>query len=267
MSINWSHIDNQSLLGRCLRFPLRFIPRESMVRIRRGPAKGMKWIVGSSNHGCWLGTYELEKQLALQKAVRKGMVVYDIGAQAGFYTLFFSRVVGEDGKVYAVEPLAENLRYLLAHIQLNELRNVEVIAAALCEKSGLENFSIDRERSQNRLVASGKSILRVPTLSLDDLIEGQGCAPPNLIKMDVEGAEVRILQGARTTLDRSRPILFIALHGEEQRRACWEILKDTDYRVCDIEGRELSDWAVTDEVCAWLPTGLRHECVSSDAGK
>lgn len=86
MSINLSRISNRSLLGRFLRFPLRFIPQESVVRIRRGPAQGMKWIVGSSNHGCWLGTYELEKQLALQRAVRQGMVVYDIGAQAGFYT-------------------------------------------------------------------------------------------------------------------------------------------------------------------------------------
>lgn len=237
------------------------------MRVLRGPAKGMKWIVGSSNHGCWLGTYEMEKQLALERAVRQGMVVYDIGAQAGFYTLILSCLVGGDGKVYAVEPFAENLRYLLAHVSVNGLRNVEVIAVALCEKTGLENFSVDCGRSQNRLVSRGKSNLRVPTASLDDLIECWGCAPPHLIKMDVEGAEARVLQGARTTLRRFRPILFIALHGEEQRRACREILQSLDYRVCDLDGRELSDQAGTDEVSAWPATRLRDQGLSSDAGE
>ena len=96
-SLNWSGISNKSLTGRLLRIPLKLLPADSTVRIRRGPAKGLRWIVGSATHGCWLGTYELDKQRVLERFVKHGMTVYDIGAQAGFYALVFSRLVGEAG--------------------------------------------------------------------------------------------------------------------------------------------------------------------------
>ena len=121
MSINWSTIDNRSLLGKLLRLPLRALPTRMVTRIRRGPVKGLKWVVGSSNHGSRLGTYELDKQDALRKFVKPGMTVYDIGAQVGFYTLFFSRLVGDSGRVYAFEPFAGNIQYLMAHVRMNHL--------------------------------------------------------------------------------------------------------------------------------------------------
>jgi protein-L-isoaspartate O-methyltransferase len=121
MQVNWSAINNHSVLGRALRLPLQALPKNMVMTIRHGPAKGMKWIAGSSTHGCWLGTYELEKQRVLARFISVGMTVYDIGAQAGFYTLFFSRLVGS-GKVYAIEPYAENTQYLLTHIRISNSR-------------------------------------------------------------------------------------------------------------------------------------------------
>src|SRR5215475_14063057 len=114
MELNCSAIDRMTLPGKLLRLPLRLLPKRMVVRIHRGRAKGLKWIVGSSTHGCWLGTYELEKHLALERYVKPGMVVYDVGAQAGFFTLIFSRLV-DGGQVIAFEPLPENLDHLLFH--------------------------------------------------------------------------------------------------------------------------------------------------------
>lgn len=57
----------------------------------------MAWVVGSAPHGCWLGTYELEKQRTIMPFIKPGMTIFDIGAQAGFYTLLFSRLVGPSG--------------------------------------------------------------------------------------------------------------------------------------------------------------------------
>jgi FkbM family methyltransferase len=207
MPVNWSAIDRRSILGRFLRLPLRLLPRELVMTIRRGPAKGMKWIVGSSNHGCWLGPYELDKQQALTQFVRTGMTVYDIGAQAGFYTLFFSRLVGE-GKVYAFEPFAENVQHLLWHIRMNGVRNAQVIQVALAERVHLAGFTVDRGISQNALIDAVNASLLVPTLSLDEAVEIHGLTPPDLIKMDVEGAESVILKGVRRTLERYRPTVF-----------------------------------------------------------
>src|SRR4051794_37935389 len=125
--INWSAIEPRSFVGRLVRVPAHAIPARTVMRIRRGPARGMKWIAGSSIHGCWLGTYELEKQQVLERFVRPGMTVYDIGANAGFYTLFFSSLVGDTGRVFAFEPCPYAARFLIDHVQMNGLSNVRVI--------------------------------------------------------------------------------------------------------------------------------------------
>src|SRR5256885_1092969 len=82
------------LLGKLARAPLHLIPSKAVLPILQGPGRGLRWIVGSYNHGCWLGSYEYEKQVVLQRLVQKGNVVYDIGAHVGFFTLIFSRLVG-----------------------------------------------------------------------------------------------------------------------------------------------------------------------------
>src|SRR5579864_334767 len=81
--INFSAINRSSLLGRILRLPLRLLPRGSVVPILQGPLRGRRWIVGSSTHGCWLGSYENGEQKILQASIRPGSVVYDIGANVG----------------------------------------------------------------------------------------------------------------------------------------------------------------------------------------
>ena len=97
--MNFSGISNKKLLGKLLRFPFRFIPTDMRMPILQGRLKGKKWIVGSSNHGCWLGSYEYEKRLVFEKTVTKGSIVFDIGAHVGFYTLLASVLVGPGGRV------------------------------------------------------------------------------------------------------------------------------------------------------------------------
>ena len=75
--------------GRLIRLPLKLIPKSKVMSIRSGPTKGMKWIVGNGIHGCWLGTYELDKQNAMMKYLKPGMTVYDIGANSGFIRFCF----------------------------------------------------------------------------------------------------------------------------------------------------------------------------------
>lgn len=252
--INVSAIPHSTLLGRVLRLPLHLLPGGMVVPILQGPAKGMKWIVGSSNHGCWLGTYELEKQTAIERFVKPGMTIYDIGAQAGFYTLIFARLVGGAGRVYAFEPFADNVRYLLAHVIMNRLSNVNVIQVALAERTGLAGFTVDRGKSQNALLGPGESPLVVPTIKLDELLEDHGFSPPDLIKLDVEGAEALVLQGARTTLQRHRPTVFLALHGERQRALlCRTILRELGYESYTLAGQRIDGADFPDEIYA-VPT-------------
>ncbi len=106
--MNFSKISNRTLVGRLLRLPLRLIPPQSQFRIRSGPAKGLKWIVGTSDHGTWLGTYEFEKQQRFAELLSPGDVVFDLGAHAGFYTILASKRVGSMGHVFAFEPFPRN---------------------------------------------------------------------------------------------------------------------------------------------------------------
>ncbi len=218
-----------------------------MIPIRRGPAKGLKWTVGANTHGCWLGTYELDKQRALMRFVREGMGVYDVGAQAGFYTLFFSRLVGPSGHVYAFEPCPIGGRDLIRHVESNHLLNVTILQVAVSDAAGLMPFSIDRGTCMNGLV--GESRLLVPTARLDNF-----AYHPQLIKMDVEGGESRALMGARGLLESEHPILFVALHGREQFEMVTAILRDLRYDKFTLEGTPIPGTPQTDEIYA-LPAG------------
>lgn len=251
----------RTVAGRLLRLPLKALPKSKVMHIRRGKAQGMRWIVGSGIHGCWLGTYEHDKQVALGRHVKPGSVVFDIGANSGFYTLLLSRLAGTQGRVYAFEPFADNVRYLIVHSDLNRLQNVSVIQAAVGARSGLVGFTISKGGYQNHVTEAQHSILSVPQISLDEFIGAHMEKIPSLIKIDVEGAETEVLEGARGILEQYQPIVFLALHGQKQMRACQSILAACGYALHTLAGARIEGDLNTDEIIA-LPQGGQD--ISSD---
>ena len=97
--MNFSAISNETLLGRMLRLPFRLIPTNAQMRILQGHLRGKKWIAGSGNHGYWLGSYEYQKQRIFSEEIRPGDVVYDLGANVGFYSLLASFLVGPKARL------------------------------------------------------------------------------------------------------------------------------------------------------------------------
>lgn len=125
--LNFSALPSSSLVGRLVRLPLRLVPKAAEVRILQGPLRGKRWIVGSFNHGCWLGSYEIAKQKKIVELVRPGMVCWDVGAHVGFYTLLFAELVGPKGRVFAFEPVSSNLALLRRHVEMNGYMNVRIV--------------------------------------------------------------------------------------------------------------------------------------------
>lgn len=239
-----------SLLGRLIRLPLHLIPKEVVMRVWRGPCKGMRWIVGSSIHGCWLGTYESRKQQIVQQYLKPGMTVFDIGANAGYYTLLFSRQVGENGQVFAFEPFPQNTHNLLRHLRMNGLGNATLITTAIADRNGISSFRIAPHNAMGALTTQ-ETPLHVPTLTLDQFISEGRHPIPELIKMDVEGAEGQVLEGARSTLAARKTVWFIALHNPEAQRHCFDILVGYGYRLLDLDGNALQSHSVPlDEIIA-----------------
>lgn len=232
--MNISSIPATSVSGKLLRFPLRAIPPSARLPILQGPSRGKRWIVGSSNHGCWLGSYEKEQRLKFEQHVSEGDVVFDIGAHAGFYTLVASALVGPRGHVVAFEPLPENLEYLRRHLSINCIENVSVIDKAVSDRAGVVGFEKHENRAMGRISDAGE--LRIEAVSLDERIGDSSLPPPNCIKMDVEGAEYRALSGAREYLSSARPTVLLSTHGAEVHGNCCRLLRECGFDLVPLDG-------------------------------
>jgi FkbM family methyltransferase len=192
--------------------------------------RGMKWISGSGTHGCWLGSYEYQKQRRFDEAIAPGSMVWDIGANVGLYTLLASR---RAARVVAVEPLPENLVYMEKHLRLNGISNVEVVAAAVGQERGRQSFCTGENRSVGHL---GVGTSEVDVITLDSMIKEYGS--PGVIKIDVEGAEYSVLQGAKQCL-AAGPKIFLATHSPELANQCCAFLRSIGYEYTQIGEDEL----------------------------
>jgi FkbM family methyltransferase len=156
---------------------------------------------------CWAlllhGVYEEYETELVKKEVKKGMVVLDIGAHIGYYTLIAARLVGEEGKVFAFEPDPGNFALLKKNVEVNGFKNVILIQKAVSNKSGEIALVCDDEQTASHHImgtARGKTkVVNVDMISLDEYFTGKSLTI-DLIKMDIEGAEELALQGMRQLL-------------------------------------------------------------------
>lgn len=235
MRLSFTAIPDTTQAGRIVRLPLQLIGPSTVVRVLQGPLFGKKWIAGSAVHGCWLGTYERAKLSRFAASLSPGDVVFDLGANVGLYSLLAAARVGRTGQVIAFEPLARNLRYLRAHLQLNSAHNVRVVGKAVSDRTGSALFRESQSASMGCLSAEGT--VAVQTITLDDVLRSGGPAP-QCIKIDVEGAEAEVLAGGKETLTRYRPVIFVALHSRSLHELCVEELRSYGYECEQLEGLE-----------------------------
>ncbi len=233
-------------MGKMLRQPLRLIPPDICLPILQGRLRGKRWITGSSIHGCWLGSYESDKQRLFETAIREGDTVFDIGANVGFYTLLASVMVGASGQVYAFEPLPRNTIFLNRHLVLNRAANVKVFEVAIADANGEAYFDDSPNNSMGHLSSTGTR--KVRTMTIDDLVFDSKIAPPNCIKIDVEGAETCVLAGARLVLERYQPTIFLATHGPDVHSRSCQFLDSLGYTLESIGDKVISE---TDEILAY----------------
>jgi hypothetical protein len=108
MIINFSGLSNQSLLGWLARLPLSLVTKSAAVPILQSILEDRKWIPGSFNLGCWLGSHELPRHKVRREITKPGIMCWDIGVNVDFYFLLLTKFVGREGKVSAFELLARN---------------------------------------------------------------------------------------------------------------------------------------------------------------
>ena len=159
--------------------------------------------------------WNAEEYAAFKPCVRDGAIVMDVGANVGAYTLLFATWAGLSGRVFAFEPSDASRSGLERHLRLNGLSTrVSVRAEAVAEATGTMPFKDTGSDGDNRILASAADDARsVPSVSVDDFCATHGVAP-DIIKVDVEGAELAVLRGARRTIAArgAQLALFVELH-------------------------------------------------------
>ena len=148
----------------------------------------------------------VREQALLTGLVKQGDVIIDVGANIGYYLLMFEKLAGDRGHVFCFEPEPENLSELKRNIAGNHLNNVSCFEAAVGDKCGTTYLA----RGLNAMVCEEDEglTLEVKMLTLDSVIEQE----VDVIKIDVEGFEGQVLEGARNIIRRSRPALFVEVH-------------------------------------------------------
>lgn len=193
---------------------IRLFPRVPLpVRLSFGA-----WFLARSDYmsaGVVYGGFELAESAFVSRFVRPGMTVLDIGAHHGFYTLFFSKLVGSTGKVVAFEPSPRESRALRLNVGLNRCKNVVIQGLALGNKEGESNLYVVNEREtgcnslQPPALPDATSIVPVHVVSLDQWLAEHHPGSVEFIKLDVEGGELSVLQGAEKLLERlPRPVIL-----------------------------------------------------------
>lgn len=147
------------------------------------------------------------------------MTVVDIGANIGFFTALCAGLVGPTGRVIAVEPNSEDYRLLLRTTEINRYDNVALLPVALAEDNSWSHF-VNHLGSNGSLGTDGRCELVegfgqiVPVVRGDDLIEG----PIDFVKMDVEGAEARVVRGMVGLIEACRPVIVTEASQEMLKR-------------------------------------------------
>jgi len=153
----------------------------------------------------------------LRSFVPPGTTVIDVGANIGFFTRRFARWVGPDGKVIAIEPEPVNFAGLIRRLKASGLdERVDAVRAAACEKTGTVRLALNPDHPGDHRL--GEQGIAVAGVALDDIAAERGWPKISLIKIDVQGAEQRVLAGARKVILRCRPALYVEISESDLRR-------------------------------------------------
>jgi FkbM family methyltransferase len=208
------------------------LPFPIVVPVLHGPARGAKWILGSCEPNYWLRSYEEAKVHRFAGMLRSDAVFYDIGANVGYYSIIAAPRLRQ---VFAFEPFSENVTFLRKHFHLNRFTNCNIVESAVGNIDGTVGFMVGDTNCEGRVISDGA--FRVRSLRLDTFIQTN--PPPDVIKIDVEGAELTALLGATQMLSKYHPVIFLATHSDELDGDCRSFLVENGYRIEEIEPNEL----------------------------
>jgi FkbM family methyltransferase len=178
--------------------------------IRHGAGAGLRFDAADGHPGYLLGTSEPLEQEFLAERLHAGDVLYDLGANIGFYSTIAARLVGAEGRVYAFEPHPDSAATARRNASLNGFGNIEIVQAAVSARRGRRSLQLADSSASHRL-GDGPGI-DVDVLDVDGWAAEHNARPPTVVMIDVEGEELNALAGMHRTLTAHRPIVCVEVH-------------------------------------------------------
>jgi FkbM family methyltransferase len=188
--------------------------------------------------------WEPESTSVIKHLLKQGMVVLDIGANIGYYTVIMSKLVGEQGKVLAFEPTKHFYNVLECTVEVNNLKNVELYNFGLSNENIESEISIGEHsatihwlKDSPRNGGNPLSVENIRLKKLDDIIDSLNISKLDFIKIDVDGHEPAFLEGAWETLKKYKPVILMEIDHQHYKKAgytAWDFynkLKDKGFHV------------------------------------
>ncbi len=179
--------------------------------------------------------YDRRELVALSRRLRPGDVFLDVGCHTGFYALFASALVGDSGRVYAIDADPHSIARTAENARLNGMANIDPVHAGLSDRDEVRRFGINKRgnRGSSSFAQPGDIQLDVPCYSLAHFLGARGITHARAIKLDIEGFAVRVLrQFFRDTPPDSLPALLVV----EDEEGVGDLVTGAGYRVTGRSG-------------------------------
>jgi len=190
-----------------------------------------------------LGVYEYWKTRIFTNFIKVGMTVVDIGVNKGYFSLLAAKLMHDCGRVLSFEPNPDNCYWIRRSIEANNYKAVKLFELALSDKEGEATFYPGKRSGWGSLyfypvkAEPDQKPITVKTATLDDILSRQDINGVDLIKIDVEGAELLVLKGAEETLKKAKNVkllMDIDLKDDGQRHELFDFLRQCGFKVFKI---------------------------------
>lgn len=198
------------------------VPR-ALNRIHTSPKRFFVRTDNGSKLACWPGAIDTYTDIVARggvyepfildvigKVLKPGQSFYDIGGNVGMMAIETCQMFNDEVDIYCFEPQLELARHIAISASLNHFKSITVYNCLLDESEGERNLHVPAHSIHASMVARSSSVRveKRAAYRLDDLVSEHGLRPPDLIKIDVEGAELRVFKGAKDVLNRYKPTII-----------------------------------------------------------
>jgi len=215
------------------------LSQEKIIEVNNYKMKTISHDTGISSELLIYGNHEPLTTGIILDELSEGMVCIDIGSNIGYYALLEGAKIGKNGTVWAIEPSPENFSTLVYNTKLQQNHNIHTFNFAIGDKNSEIEFLIGKKsnwskvKDGNDLIKSEDKIIKVPVKTLDSFVKDNEIEKIDLLRMDVEGYENNIIDGATEVLIKFKPKIMIEIHkmimGKKGTRAILEKLSKINY--------------------------------------